>query len=49
MTKEEFWEIIEHCDGDMEIKVNNGHGFEDIKFVSIRVDLVTKERFIEVE
>lgn len=49
MTKEEFFEIIEHCEGDMEIKINDGHGCEDIKFVSIRVDLVTKERYIEVE
>ena len=49
MTKEEFLEIIEHCDGGIKIKINDGNGCEDIKFVSIRVDLVTKERFIEVE
>ena len=33
----------------MKIKINDGHGCEDIKLVSIRVDLVTKERYIEVE
>ena len=42
-------EIIEHCDDDMVIKLNTGHGCEDIQFVSIRVDVKTKERFIEVE
>lgn len=49
ITKEEFMEIIEHCDDEMEIKINTGHGCEEIRFVSIRVDVVTKERFIEVE
>ena len=49
MTIKEFFEIIEHCDDDVKIKINDGHGCEDIKFVSIRVDLVTKERYIEVE
>ena len=33
----------------MEIKINTGHGCEEIQYVSIRVDVKSNERFIEVE
>lgn len=50
MTKKEFLEIIQDCPDDMEIKLYNEQvGLMDIDYISIRVDVKTMERFIEVE